>query len=122
MIATTDSPLQRLLYRATGISQKRPQPPRQIEYDSATGMLKWLAPRDTTGITHYRVRVNTDTGNPHIEVPAGQLSAVIPVASTAWISAYNSISGLESIKASGITLSIVSGDASVTINGVPVTY
>jgi hypothetical protein len=84
-----------LLYRAAVISQFRPQPPRSCGF---TGdCLSWDSPAETGNITHFLIRVGSDTATPKYRVPVGCLSLRPSNAdSDFFISSYNDMMESES--------------------------
>jgi hypothetical protein len=89
---------ERLLARTTRTTRVRPSPPRDGQFDATTNLLTWTAPeRGAKRVTHYRVRIGSDTAAPLYEVPVGQTSLQLTGdISRVFISAYSQINDLES--------------------------
>ncbi len=88
----------RLTARVTGLSQRRPEPPRNFRGESP-GRLSWTAPPPTAPpYSHYRIRVDRDNGEPHYQVSSGQGEIQILYGSRFVLSTYNEANGLESAK------------------------
>jgi hypothetical protein len=85
---------ERAALRMLQVSNRRPDPPRELRF--VDNLLSWLAPPNTTNITHYRIRIDQDGGAPDYEVSAGQRSLQLFRGDTFTVSSYNAISGLES--------------------------
>lgn len=88
----------RLTARVTGLSQRRPEAPRNFRGRSP-GVLSWTAPPPTAPpYSHYRIRIDTDAGNPAYELSSGHTEIQILRGSRFVISTYNQANGLESSK------------------------
>jgi hypothetical protein len=61
-------------------------------------LLTWKAPRDDRQISHYRIRIDTDIGDPDIELPAGQRTVPLYGGDTFYLSSYNAVTKIESEK------------------------
>lgn len=86
----------RLTARVTGLSQRRPEAPRNFRGRSP-GVLSWTAPPPTAPpYSHYRIRIDTDAGNPAYELSSGHTEIQILRGSRFVISTYNQANGLES--------------------------
>lgn len=89
---------ERLLARTAQLSKRRPPPPRELKFTQSTKLLTWKQPPDQKYHTHFRVRVDSDSGSPDFELSAGQQSVMIP---TGWshflcVSTYNDQNQMES--------------------------
>lgn len=84
-----------LLFRIGLVNQQRPLPPRSVR--AAGGLVLWDPPSETGNITHYRIRVGSDTAPVKYCVPAGA-TAVRPGDgdSDFFVSSYNATMGTES--------------------------
>jgi hypothetical protein len=91
--------LERLVRRHGRITTRRPQVPRELRYDPVTRLLSWKGPADRTPFTHYRIRLEKDSGPPTHEVSAGQTAVVVIIAKRAFVSSYNFSNGMESPQA-----------------------
>jgi len=92
----TDSSL-RELARGVQLYRIRPRPPRQLQYNGS-GVLSWLPPANTDGITHFRV-YGPDEDTLIREVPGDQtqVNDLFTVARV-FVSSYNKPTELESRK------------------------
>lgn len=95
-IAPANSQLYQLLLRTTGISNRRPDAPREVKF--VGGAIRWKAPADVTPVTHYCIRIDQDGGVPDMVVPVGTQWMPVPQGTKAWVSAFNYINRLESAK------------------------
>lgn len=62
----------RVLYRVGLLNQKRLEPPRSIRFDG--DLVSWDAPAETGNVTHYNVRVGSDTAPVKYRFPVGTTS------------------------------------------------
>lgn len=85
-----------LLKRNLTMSRFRPGRPRSLRFED--NLLKWQPPADDSAVTHYRLRIDTDSGPPDYEVSAGQTSLQLFRGQSFVLSAYNSITRQESVK------------------------
>lgn len=93
------SQTERLIARTGKITRQRPPAPREVRFAADTNQLTWKPPADKKLFTHFRVRVDSDGGEPDFEVSAGQTSINIPYgAKQFWVSTYNEVNRLESVK------------------------
>ena len=94
LVSRTD----RLIARTTRVTRHRPSPPRQGRFSSVTNLLTWAAPERGDGaITHYRIRIGSDTAEPVYQVPVGQTALQLSTGITlVFISSYNQINDRES--------------------------
>jgi hypothetical protein len=90
---------ERLVARTARVTRHRPLPPREGRFDSVTNLLTWVAPvRGTKAITHYRIRIGSDTAEPTFQVPVGQTTLQLTDGITrVFLSSYNDINDLESV-------------------------
>lgn len=89
---------ERLIRRVTRITRRRPTPPRELAFDVNTNLLTWTAPRESGLATHYFIRLTQDSGPPDYQVAIEQTSLQLTGNITkAYISAYNDLSGMESV-------------------------
>lgn len=85
----------RMTTRLLSVSQVRPPAPR--EFLAVTGnRVEWVQPEDTSFVTHYRVRIDRDEGDPHYQVPVGTTACEVLAGSTFYLTSYNEVSRLES--------------------------
>lgn len=109
----SETRVRNLVVRATGITTRRPRAPRELSYDETLGLLSWKAPADRGfPFTHYRIRVDTDGGEPDFELSAGQTSLQFRGSAAIYLSTYNSTNGLESTKVT-ITVTASSPDEEI---------
>jgi hypothetical protein len=87
----------RLAYRQFKITTKRPEPPRELGF--LGNLLTWKPPQRDENVTHYRIRIDTDAGDPDYEVSAGQKSQLLYQGSMFYVSSYNAPMRLESKRA-----------------------
>lgn len=85
----------RMATRLLAVSQVRPPAPR--EFLAATGnRLEWVQPENTDFVTHYRIRIDRDEGDPHYQVPVGTTACEVLAGSTFYLTSFNEVSRLES--------------------------
>jgi hypothetical protein len=88
-----------LLARVMRLTKRRLDPPREPSFDPSTRVLSWKPPAVVAHVTHYRIRLGADSGDPDYEVNAGHRSFPIPIGtSKVFLSAYNSAVCSESQK------------------------
>lgn len=88
----------RLTARVTGLSQRRPEPPRNFRGQSP-GWLSWTTPPPTAPpFSHYRLRIDHDDGAAEYELPSGHLGIQILRGSRFVLTTYNEANGLESAR------------------------
>ncbi len=81
-----------LLLRATGLSGRRPEPPREVRYES--GFIRFSQARDEDRFALYAIRIDRDSGPPDIVVPAGTRIVAVPSGTRAWVTTVRN--GIES--------------------------
>jgi len=100
----------RMSLRNMGLVVRALEPPREVKFEQ--NLLTWKPPEDIAGITHYRIRIEKDTGAPDFEVSSGQLALQLFRGDTFAISSYNKTADLESRPV------IVGGDYSLSSGNV----
>jgi hypothetical protein len=86
---------QRQIRRMLVLAQTRPAAPVGVQLVS--GALRWEEPSETAGVTHYLVRVGSDTSTPRYKALVGQTAmAIAPSDTEVWVSSWNEASGVES--------------------------
>lgn len=90
---------EKLLRRATKLTRNRAGVPRELGFNTNNNLFSWTAPAEDVIFTHYRIRIDTDAGEPTYEVPAGQTSQNIMGGTRVYLSTYNFNNDLESEQA-----------------------
>jgi len=85
------------LYRYSNASRVAPDPPRGVKVRDGN-TLWWEEPFNLSGVTHYRVYLNTDTPDGlEYEVSVGQTQVFVWEAERALVSSYNKPMDTESL-------------------------
>jgi hypothetical protein len=84
----------RLLLRSTGVTNRRPDPPRDVRYGN--GFIRFSPPRRTEGVSHYVIRIDRDNGPPDLVVAVGTSTIAIPPGDSCSVSSFSMSVQLES--------------------------
>jgi hypothetical protein len=89
---------ERLIRRTARLTRQRPKEPRDLQFDADTNLLTWTPPaRGDKYVTHYRVRMETDSAAPQYQVPVGQNTLQLTEGvGKVYLSSYNQVNDLES--------------------------
>lgn len=77
------------------LARVRPEEPRGAKF--LDGVVSWEEPKETSNVTHYNIYLDLET-NLVQRVPQGQVTVAGLSGERVFISSYNELSGLESIK------------------------
>ena len=88
------TPFERQALRYMKVTQAKLQPPRELTF--VDNMLRWSAPQNESGITAYRIRLDTDGGDPNYQVPHGQHSLQLFKGAKFYVTSYNEVMDRES--------------------------
>ena len=94
--------LYKLVARNLKLTRQRPGAPREVMFDPATNFLTWKPPQRGV-FTHYRIYVDRETDAPMFEVSSGQRVLQIASGENIFVTAYNSVMGLESTRIACVT-------------------
>lgn len=99
-MSALDNATGRLAARLGRYSDQRPAPPRGIRVDTANNWVSWDPPAASEIYTHFRLWINTDSGDPHMEFPAGQRGVQLFWGTQIFLACWNEPAQLASSKIS----------------------